>query len=85
MGEFAAVDRSNTTDRPREQYDAIRAEWAEYYISYAREKEMPCVWFENHSFGGGERLGFLDRRTDTFTYPVVLEGMMKGAGVSVSE
>jgi endoglucanase len=86
IGEFGAMDRSNNTDRPREQYDAIRAAWAEYYVGYARSKGIPCVWWDNHSFsGGGERFGLLNRDTNAFTFPLVVDGLMRGAGVSVSE
>ena len=77
IGEFGAMDRNN---------EATRALWAEFYTSYAKKMGMPCIWWDNHVFSGnGERFGLLNRATNTFTYPLVVEGLMKGAGVIVSE
>lgn len=70
MGEFGAVDRNNTE---------ARAQWAEYYVSYAKSKGIPCVLWDNGLFRGqGERFGFLDRRENTFPFPTILEAFMRG-------
>jgi len=73
MGEFGAMNKNN---------EAVRAEWAEYYVSEARKREMPCVWWDNGAFeGGGELFGLINRTNNTFAYPLVLDGLLKGAGL----
>jgi endoglucanase len=74
MGEFGAVNKKN---------DAARAEWAEFYVSYAKSKGIPCLWWDNQVFNedGGENFGLLSRVINLFEFPAVLRGLMKGAGV----
>ena len=73
MGEFGSVHRNN---------EAARADWAEYYVSYARSKGVPCFLWDNGNFGNdGEKFGFYNRRNNTFPYPVYAAALMKGAGV----
>jgi len=73
-GEFGAVNKNN---------EDARAEWAEYYVSYGKSKGVPCVLWDNGAFSGnGELFGFLDRRSNTLTYPKLHTGLMKGAGVA---
>ena len=56
-----------------------RAAWAEYYVSKAAEKGIPCVWWDNGAFeGNGELFGLIDRKTCEWKYPLVVEGLMKG-------
>ncbi|MCL2443589.1 MAG: glycoside hydrolase family 5 protein, partial [Treponema sp.] len=43
IGEFGAMNRNN---------EAVRAEWAEFYVSYARSKGIPCIWWDNASTTG---------------------------------
>jgi endoglucanase len=41
---------------------------------------MPVVWWDNaKTTGTGELFGLLNRRTNQFFYPEVLEGLMKGS------
>jgi len=76
IGEFGAMDRNN---------EAVRGEWAEFYVGYAKSKGIPCIWWDNHVFSGnGERFGLFDRTNNTITYPLVVEGLMRGAGVLVT-
>lgn len=71
IGEFAAMNRDN---------EAERTQWVTYYVSAAREKGIPCIWWDNGLFeGDGERLGLFDRRTYECVYPSILESMMKAA------
>ena len=56
-----------------------RAAWAEYYVSKAAEKGIPCVWWDNGACeGNGELFGLIDRKTCGWKYPLVVEGLMKG-------
>ena len=72
FGEFGAMNKDN---------EEIRAQWAEFYVSAAMEKGIPCIWWDNGVFTGGEnveKFGLLNRRDNTFAYPLVVEGLMKG-------
>ena len=73
MGEFGAMNKNN---------DQQRAQWAEFYTGYAREKGIPCFWWDNGAFeGDGELFGLFDRESNTIVYSLVLDGLMRGAGV----
>lgn len=70
IGEFGARAKANTE---------IRAEWATYYISKAKEIGVPCVWWDNGAFTGtGENFGLLNRKTCQWEFPEIVEGLMKG-------
>ncbi|MDR0443158.1 MAG: glycoside hydrolase family 5 protein [Treponema sp.] len=70
IGEFGAMNRNN---------EETRAKWAEFYVKYARSKEMPCFWWDNGATSGsGELFGLLDRSNNTFVYPKIVDGLMKG-------
>jgi endoglucanase len=65
MGEFAALNKKDNT--------AARAAWAEYYVNYAKSKGARCFWWDD---GGGFKL--LNRSSNTFYYPEIVDGLMKG-------
>jgi len=65
MGEFGALNKSN---------EAVRAEWAEYYVKYAKSKGIPCFWWDD---GGDFKL--LNRNSNTFYFPVIKDALIKGA------
>jgi endoglucanase len=71
MGEFAVR---------RERHDTARAaEWAEFYVSEARKRGIPCIWWDD---GGNFRI--FDRRANRFE-PVsipIRDALMRGAGVN---
>ena len=69
LGEFGAMNKNN---------EAIRAQWARYFISDAKQYGIPCVWWDNDAFSSGEKFGLLDRATLTFPYPLLLKGLMSG-------
>jgi endoglucanase len=70
VGEMGAVDRNN---------EDARAEWAEYYVSYAKKYGIPCFLWDNGNFSSdGEVFGFLNRSLNTFKYQKMLDGFMKG-------
>ncbi|MCL2054313.1 MAG: glycoside hydrolase family 5 protein [Oscillospiraceae bacterium] len=78
LGEFGAMNRGNTD---------YRAEWAEFYVSYAKLKGIACFWWDNaqsglpvqNDWGWSETFGILDRLTNVFTTPEVVEALMKGS------
>lgn len=73
IGEFGAMYKNV------EGNEEERAAWAEYYVSKAAEKGIPCVWWDNGAFeGNGELFGLIDRKTCEWKYPLVVEGLMKG-------
>jgi len=63
-GEFGALDKNN---------EEARAEWAEFYVSYAKSKGIKCIWWDN---GGDFKL--FDRNTGEFYYPLIYEALMRG-------
>ncbi|MDR0300865.1 MAG: glycoside hydrolase family 5 protein [Treponema sp.] len=65
LGEFGAINRNN---------EDARAEWAEYYVSYAKSKDMPCVWWDD---GGNFKL--LNRGNNSFYFPKIKDALIKGA------
>ncbi len=70
IGEMGARSKAN---------EEIRAEWAEFYVSHAKEIGVPCVWWDNGAFSGnGECFGLLDRSSCAWKYPLVVDGLMKG-------
>ncbi len=73
MGECGAMSRDN---------DEFRTAWAEYYFGKFKEIGVPCFLWDNMAFYSGETFGMLDRRSLYWKYPTVVEGIMKGAGVT---
>lgn len=70
IGETGARSKAN---------EKIRAEWATFYISKAKEVGIPCFIWDNCAFNGtGENFGLLDRLTCTWKFPEIIEGFMKG-------
>ncbi len=72
IGEFGARDKNgNTQDR---------IDFATYYVAYARAHGITCVWWDNNAFSGeGENFGLLDRKTVTWKYQEIVDGLMKYA------
>lgn len=71
LGEFGAMNKNENT--------AARVDWATYYISKATEKGIPCFWWDNGAFNGsGENFGLIDRSTQTWKYPEIVDALMKG-------
>lgn len=73
IGEFGARDKGgNLQDR---------VNYAAFYTAAASARNMPCLWWDNGAFqGNGEIFGVLDRRKIEFTYPQIVEAMMKYSG-----
>ncbi|MDR1837417.1 MAG: glycoside hydrolase family 5 protein [Treponema sp.] len=71
MGEFGALNKGN---------EEARAQWAEFYTSYAKSRGIKCFWWDN----GGQNdppLSFclLIRRTNRFAFPLIVGALMRGA------
>jgi endoglucanase len=64
MGEFGALNRNN---------ESARAAWAEYYVSYAKSKNIPCFWWDD---GGNFKL--LNRGSNSFYYPAIKDALIRG-------
>ena len=76
LGEFGAMSKTAATN------ESERAAWAEYYVGAAATVGIPCIWWDNGQFGGsGELFGLIDRKSYDIIYPLVLEGLLKGAGL----
>ncbi len=70
IGEFGARSKAN---------EAVRAEWATYYVSQAKAIGVPCIVWDNHAFtGDGENFGLMDRPTATWHFPKIIDGLMAG-------
>jgi endoglucanase len=64
IGEFGAINRNN---------ESTRAEWAEFYVSYAKSKNIPCFWWDD---GGNFKL--LNRGNNNFYFPAIKSALMRG-------
>jgi endoglucanase len=67
IGEFGAVNKNNTE---------TRTVWAEFFVKYARNKGIPCIWWDN---GLDIHFLLLDRHNETLKYPSIIEALMKGS------
>jgi endoglucanase len=70
MGEFGAVNKNN---------EEARAQWAEFYTSYAKSRGVKCFWWDN----GGQDVRpsgccLLLRRSNRFTFPLIVAALMRG-------
>ena len=76
IGEMGALNRGNIE---------ARAEWAEFFTAHARSRGMPSFWWDNgiasvsmqHDWGWDETFGLLDRRTNQFVHPEIVEALMR--------
>jgi aryl-phospho-beta-D-glucosidase BglC (GH1 family) len=63
--------------------EAARARHAEYYVAEARERGFATFVWDNHApTGSGELFGLFNRANLTWWYPAVVNGIMRGAGLS---
>ena len=69
IGEFGATNKNNISDR--EKYASI-------YTSMANNYSIPCIWWDNNSYGtGGEKFGIFNRDSASFTYGGIADEMVK--------
>ena len=65
--------------RPVEGNEVSRADWAEYFFGKMKRIGVPCAWWDNgYTEGHRELFSLIDRKTLTWQFPVVLEGIRKG-------
>jgi endoglucanase len=69
IGEFGALNKNNTE---------VRVQWVEFHVKYAREKGIPCIWWDN---GIDAHFLLFNRHDNTIKYPVIIDALMKGAGI----
>ena len=77
MGEMGALNRDNIE---------ARAAWAEFYVSYAKSKDITCFWWDNASYwvlrrrdwGWEQTFGLLDRENIEIAHPQIIAALMRG-------
>jgi len=70
IGEFGAMHKENTS---------TRAAWAKFFVKEARERGIPCFWWDNNAFSGdGELFGLLKRDDNSFPFQEIVNAMMDG-------
>ncbi|WP_461247709.1 glycoside hydrolase family 5 protein, partial [Treponema sp. R6D11] len=70
FGEFGAVNKNN---------EDTRAEWAQYYVSYAKSKGIPCFWWDNgNSDTKGDGFQILNRNDNSFPFPAIKDALING-------
>jgi len=72
IGEFGSVNKNNT---------AARAAWAEYYVTYAKSKGIPCFFWDNGvmDIEDPENFGIFNRSNNTFDFSDIKDALMRGA------
>ena len=78
IGEMGALNRG---------YEETRAEWAYDFVAFARSLGMPSVWWDNgsfgvtqqHSWGWDETFGLLDRASNAWAFPMIVDALMRAA------
>ena len=72
IGEFGATNKNNLEDR---------VAWAKYYVSGAGKYNIPCLLWDNNTGrrSGGECFGIYSRGKKEFTYPEIVEAVVKAA------
>ena len=71
IGEFGALNKDNLE---------ARTAFSTFYTKAARARGMSCLWWDNNAFtGSGENFGLLYRRSSTFSYPEIVQGICKGS------
>ena len=74
IGEFGSVNKNNI---------AARTEWAEYYVSYARSKGIPCFYWDNgvsnpNQYEGAEAFAIFNRNNNTWHFQQIVTALMNG-------
>lgn len=73
IGEFGARDKRGNTQ--------ARVDFTAYYTAAAASRNIPVVWWDNHSFAGdGENFGIFSRTDCTWPYPEILQALIQYGG-----
>ena len=71
IGEFGALNKDNLE---------ARVAFSAFYTKAARARGISCVWWDNNAFAGpGENFGLLYRRSSTFSYPEIVQALLRGS------
>lgn len=63
IGEYGSTNKNNT---------AYRTKLAKYYISFAKERHIPCVWWDNgNTEVGAENFGLFNRKYLNWYFPEI--------------
>lgn len=74
IGEFGAMNKDNLEQR---------VAFSAYYTAAARARGISCCWWDNNAFtGSGENFGLLYRHGSVFTYPEIVQALVKGSSGS---
>ncbi|MDR3264208.1 MAG: glycoside hydrolase family 5 protein [Clostridiales bacterium] len=71
--EFAAYDKNNTEERAKFAYD---------FVTEAQKYNIPCLWWDNGTnltYTADNAYGIFDRNTNTFTYPTIVDAIIRAA------
>lgn len=69
IGEYGARDKDGNLQS--------RADFTAYYVAAAAARGIPCFVWDNNAFTGtGECFGLIDRSTNSFIFPEILDSMM---------
>jgi endoglucanase len=74
IGEFGARNKNNNT--------SARAAWAEYYVSYAKGRGIPCFLWDNGvdvNDPNSESFEIFNRSSSTFSFPTIKDALIRGA------
>ena len=70
IGEFGALNKNGNIEE--------RVEFTEYYVKQAKAHGIPCIWWDNAAVsGGGELFGIIDRANNSYSFPEIVEALMK--------
>ncbi|MBP3237603.1 MAG: glycoside hydrolase family 5 protein [Lachnospiraceae bacterium] len=69
IGEFGAMSKGANID--------ARTDWAGYYVSKAKEINIPVVWWDNNAFADGETFGLIRRNmNNSLLFTSIVEAMI---------
>lgn len=69
IGEFGAMSKGANID--------ARTDWAGYYVSKAKEINIPVVWWDNNAFTDGETFGLIRRNmNNSLLFTSIVEAMI---------
>lgn len=74
MGEMGALNRGNLDSR---------VNWTYFYVREAAARQIVCLWWDNGRLGISrsradcEHFGLLNRSDNTFTFPEIVDAMMR--------
>jgi len=61
---------------------AARAEWAQFYVSYATNKGLKCFWWDdggNTNTAGDKTFSLFNRTNNGFYFPAIKDALINGA------